>query len=910
MMFQFTESDLAKYDDMPSHWGEVGEVTYMRTYSRPIYENGKMVSRESWKQTCKRVIEGNMNILENDPTATKEWALEAFDMMYNMAWLPPGRGLWMMGTEYQKKRGGDALVNCWYVEVRPQSYEDMEMFKGTYVYSDPNKPMPSFPFVFCQDRAMLGGGVGFSVSAENISQFDSISSEIELKFFLDPKHIDWDRIKKSKGYINGDLSVVVLDSIPDKSNYTIIKIEDSREGWCIALRELIDAHWMDSNKSILLDLSSIRGYGSEIKGFGGTASGVLPLIEGLINVNKVLNARVNNYLRPSDALDIMNLIGRLVVSGNVRRTALIALGDANDEDYVNAKNYRKVLPVLELDENGYPIWEDNGTGVVTQKRKPYKQCVEELGKEKADELLDLVWRMENHRWASNNTVYIDELFEDFHFITAGIIANGEPGICNKWLIQNYGRIIDGFHKAIDEKATGMNPCFRGDMKLLTVDGYKTFKELDGKIIQIINKDGEISESKVWCSGIKKVVEIKFSDRPSIFCTPDHRFMTDEGVECKAENLKGKRLMLFTNNGFTQISGEVVGIIDRGKEKVYDFTEPKTHWGVVEGVIAHNCGEITLWNGEPCNLAEVIPYRCRQLDYDIYRALEIATQYTYRITFAKYMWPITQKVIRENRRIGVSLTGMQDYFLDKYGHYAVKGFENGDITKPIFYEEIVSELNDWYNYVDEVNKKHSIMLGEKPSIKKTTCKPSGTIAKLPGVSSGIHWHYAPYLVQRIRFHETDPNLEVLKKCGFPIEKSYKEPNTMVVEFPVCAANAEHPNFKSSGDVSLEEQFANQYLFAYAWADNAVSATLTFKSDETDKIEKLLKAYKDKIKSTSLLPYSGHGYIQAPWEPITAEEYCRRVNEIKMPLSEAYKLMTLKESGEILEEECAGGSCPLR
>ena len=111
-MFRFTPEDLESYTNKDPMWGPVGAVTYKRTYSRPIYEGERIVSREDWLNTCVRVVEGNMNLVPNDPTATKEWALTALDMMYNMSWLPPGRGLWMMGTEYAELRGGDALNNC------------------------------------------------------------------------------------------------------------------------------------------------------------------------------------------------------------------------------------------------------------------------------------------------------------------------------------------------------------------------------------------------------------------------------------------------------------------------------------------------------------------------------------------------------------------------------------------------------------------------------------------------------------------------------------------------------------------------------------------------------------------------------------------------------------------------------
>lgn len=782
-MFRFTAEDLAKYEGLEPKWGQVGAVTYKRTYSRPIYDGDKIVSRESWLDTCVRVIEGNMNLVQNDPTATKEWAVRALDLMYNMSWLPPGRGLWMMGTEYAKMRGGDALNNCWYISVKPQSYENMEMFRDyPYLYSDPYSDMPSFPFVFMFDRAMLGGGVGFGVNKSNISNFPKVNNSVNLTLILEGAHPDWYRISTSEEY---DSIEECLSVKPDTS---ALVVEDCREGWAMAVRELIDAHWhtelggyTPGSVDLKIDLSKIRGYGRSIKGFGGTASGPLPLISALVSINRILNLLKDGYMRSIDALDIMNLLGRCVVAGNVRRTALIALGDADDKDYVDAKNYKITDPIKVMDENGYPVWEKNAHGKLAPVTKPYSQCVQELGKEKADELLDLLWRQQNHRWASNNSVFTHELFDDFHFISAGIIANGEPGIGNIWLMKNFGRIKDGYQAGIDEDAEGLNPC----------------------------------------------------------------------------------------------------------------------------------AEITLANAEPCNLVEVIPYRCFVNGHELQEALSIATQYAYRITFAKYSWPCTQRVIGDKHRIGVSLTGMQDYFLAKYNRYAVAGFVDGDFTQPIFDPDMLHELDFWYKYVKEVNQKHADALGSTPSIKITTIKPSGTIAKLPGVSSGLHWHYSPYLIQRIRFHETDPNLKVMEACGYPIEHDHQAPNTMVVEFPIKAPNADNPNFRCAGDVTIEEQFANQFLFAYAWADNAVSATITFKPDEVDKIEPLLRGYRNRIKSTSLLPYSGHGYVQAPWEPITKEEYERRMDQVKISQEEAYRTIGLVEAdADLIEDECAKGICPIR
>lgn len=113
-----------------------------------------------------------------------------------------------------------------------------------------------------------------------------------------------------------------------------------------------------------------------------------------------------------------------------------------------------------------------------------------------------------------------------------------------------------------------NPCFSGNMKLLTKDGYKTFEELSAKnSIYIYNANGNISKSKVWCSGEKETVKINFANGKHIICTPDHRFMTTEGNEVQAKDLARKKVLLcnkinkaydelYVKLGFIQGDGEL------------------------------------------------------------------------------------------------------------------------------------------------------------------------------------------------------------------------------------------------------------------------------------------------------------------------------------------------------------------
>lgn len=95
-----------------------------------------------------------------------------------------------------------------------------------------------------------------------------------------------------------------------------------------------------------------------------------------------------------------------------------------------------------------------------------------------------------------------------------------------------------------ENIVGTNPCFTGDMRLLTDEGYKRFDELEGNTnITIINNNGDKSYgNKVWCSGIKETVKVKLSSGQTITCTPNHVFMLNDGTECEAKDLLHKHLM--------------------------------------------------------------------------------------------------------------------------------------------------------------------------------------------------------------------------------------------------------------------------------------------------------------------------------------------------------------------------------
>jgi len=110
--FVLSENFISKYKRKKAPFGfnGLGELVYMRTYSR-IKENGK---NERWWETVQRVVEGTYNMQMNhidshqlgwNPWQAQKSAQEMYDRIFNMKFLPPGRGLWAMGTAItQRKR--------------------------------------------------------------------------------------------------------------------------------------------------------------------------------------------------------------------------------------------------------------------------------------------------------------------------------------------------------------------------------------------------------------------------------------------------------------------------------------------------------------------------------------------------------------------------------------------------------------------------------------------------------------------------------------------------------------------------------------------------------------------------------------------------------------------------------------
>jgi len=262
-------------------FGSFGEATYYRTYSR-LMPGGR---REAWPDTVIRVINGVMSIRKNhyvvhglpwDDASWHSYAQRLADAMFDMRWLPPGRGLWAMGTDYVYARGSAALNNCGAVDT-----------EALATAAD-----------WLMDMLMCGVGVGFNTVWQGEDA-----------------------------------------SVPDKRVPETYVIPDSREGWVRSVRLLIESY-TSGGSWYVFDYRLIRPAGSPIRGFGGTASGPGPLKALHSRIETILDDYCNGSTdRTRTVADVMNAIGACVVAGNVRRSAEIALGSTDDATFLSLKDF-------------------------------------------------------------------------------------------------------------------------------------------------------------------------------------------------------------------------------------------------------------------------------------------------------------------------------------------------------------------------------------------------------------------------------------------------------------------------------------------------------------------------------------------------------------------------------------------
>jgi intein/homing endonuclease len=307
---------------------------------------------------------------------------------------------------------------------------------------------------------------------------------------------------------------------------------------------------------------------------------------------------------------------------------------------------------------------------------------------------------------------------------------------------------------------------------------------------------------------------------------------------------------------------ISSVTEGGNEDVYDCTIEGVHAFDGNGFYLHNCGEQTLMDKELCNLVEIFLPHVESLDR-FKEIIENAFLYGKIVSTLPSRWQEINEVIKKNRRIGLSVTGVVQ-FISKHGR-----------------DTLIEWLDKGYLHAKKMDEIYSSRMGVSTSIKITTVKPSGTLSLVAGVTPACNYPYAgQYYVRRINIDNSDPILGMLSKMGYHMEPSVYTRNTTVVSFP----KKYKEKMKKGSEVPVREQLEVVALVQKHWADNNVSATVVFDKSTTTKeeLKELILEFKDKIKCVSFLP-SENNYAQLPYEEITEEKYHQMISNLSQDLN---------------------------
>lgn len=318
------------------------------------------------------------------------------------------------------------------------------------------------------------------------------------------------------------------------------------------------------------------------------------------------------------------------------------------------------------------------------------------------------------------------------------------------------------------------------------------------------------------------------------------------------------------------------------EDVYDVTVTDNHNFFANGLLVHNCAEQSLGNFETCCLAEIFLPNVESYD----EFLDVMTL-LYRINKQSLALGChnkeTQKIVNDNMRMGIGVTG---------------------------YLQATDKQKKWlkpaYEYLRDYDTQYSKEREFPTSVKLTTCKPSGTLSLLPGVTPGCHPGYAQYMIRRIAMSSNHPLVEVCRSHGYDIEyrlnfDGSQDYSTVIVSFPFSFPE---------GTVLAKDMTAIQQLkvvkeLQQNWSDNSVSCTVYYRKEELPEIKKYLaKNFTTGHKSLSFLLHHDSGFKQMPYEEITKKQYDAMVAKTT--------LITKIDEGQIGidDADCAGGVCPVR
>jgi ribonucleoside-diphosphate reductase alpha chain len=321
-------------------------------------------------------------------------------------------------------------------------------------------------------------------------------------------------------------------------------------------------------------------------------------------------------------------------------------------------------------------------------------------------------------------------------------------------------------------------------------------------------------------------------------------------------------------------------------------EPGIYFSNDKDWTVNPCCEIALKSAQFCNLVEINISDVstqEELEKRVKAATFLATiQASY--TDFHYLRDVWKRNTEKDGLIGVSMTGIAS------GTYL--NLDLGAATKVV--------LN--------TNQEVAAKIGINPAARTTCLKPAGTTSLVFGCASGVHAYHDQYYIRRMRLGKDESIYKYLAE-NHPglIVDDLMNPKMGVLEVPIKAP--EGAILRSESPIELLERIKR---FSVEWVKSGhikgenthnVSATVSIKEDEWDKVGEWMWENRESYNGLSCLPEDGGTYVQAPFETCSEEVY----DEMMKDLVEVDLTKVIEEddntdlAGEIA---CSGGSCEVK
>ena len=319
-------------------------------------------------------------------------------------------------------------------------------------------------------------------------------------------------------------------------------------------------------------------------------------------------------------------------------------------------------------------------------------------------------------------------------------------------------------------------------------------------------------------------------------------------------------------------------------------EPGFYFTNDKDEFSNPCGEISLKPNQLCNLTEVNVSNIESQE-DLNERVKCASfigtlQAGY--TDFYYLRDVWRDTIEKDALLGVSMTGIG----------------SGEILK--------YDLKESSKIAVKENERVSKIIKIKKASRVTTIKPSGTSSSILGCSSGIHAWHNNYYIRRVRIGKNESLYQYLNIFHPELleDEFYKPNDQSVISIPIKAP--EKAIFRSEASLELLDRvkrfFTEWIKPGYRKGNNNhnVSVTVSVKDSEWDEIYEWMWNNRDNYNGISILPYSDHTYVQAPFEDCTEEKY----NELYKHLTaiDLTKVIEVQDNTDLQGEvACGGGGC---